>query len=463
MSQTNESSITWSNLGPELLDRTPRYLIYFLIFYAPFCYGLRDGVGEAFFVSVAFIAFFIHCWNCYLEDRWPRIPGWLLFCMGLIALQGLWMCLNADSYHRWHRELITLRIFLEPPPFPNLPGSRDIVSSPIQFFPQLGVFCLMLILVDSSARIRRNVLVAASVCALIFAITAITFRMAGPNWLKIYWDLGSPRDYHSVYASFRYHGNAATFLTIGLALSLGLLTASIANRNSKARAFYSSAVIIILSASIYNTSRAGWILSLIVILFFIPPAVSRINLPGSNNADRVRLFIYGATILVTLTIGIITLFYSEYTFRLDRRTDLIKSLSNRFPLFLYLQMIPDTPAWGFGPGCFSLVFPKFQVANPGMYPMKYYLNEAHQDYFQIYFDWGIFASIAWLTLLTAPLARFLILSRRSNFSVVFHGCFTAACTTLIHAAADFPLQITSLLLYLGIILASLSATHQNDP
>ena len=61
------------------------------------------------FVTVAFAAFFIFCWKCYLDGRWPRVPAWMLFCMTFIALQGLWMCLNADSYYRWHRELITVR------------------------------------------------------------------------------------------------------------------------------------------------------------------------------------------------------------------------------------------------------------------------------------------------------------------------------------------------------------------
>lgn len=459
MSQTNESSVTWSNLGPELLDRTPRYLIYFLIFYAPFCYGLRDGVGEEFFVSVAFVAFFIHCWKCYLDDRWPRVPGWLLFCMSLIALQGLWMCLNADSYHRWHRELITIRIFIDPPPFPNLPGSRDLVSSPIQFFSQLAVFTLMLITIDTARNVRKKLLTAMATCASVLALVGICMKLPELELVKIFWQFETESPYRTVFGPYRNHANAATFLVMGLALSLGILSETQASKDRSKRTLAFIGTVLIIVAIFTNTSRAGWLLAAIVAVLFIPKLVSLATRSAHNIQSRLKLLISVAvTVLgIIVAIGITFSADPDRMFKIERATI---DLSNRFPLPLLLEMAEEAPALGFGPGTFSLVFPKYQLSSPELYPSDMYLNEAHQDYFQLYLDWGPIAFTAWIIIFLTPGSLTFLSSSKRYRTPMMWACFSGTATVLIHACIDFPLQVTSLLLFFSLLLAFLIAESE---
>ncbi len=460
MARSQESEITWSNLGPELLDRAPRYLIYFLLFYAPFCYGLRNGVGEPFFVSVAYVAFFLHCWKCYLDDRWPRVPGWLVFCMSLIALQGLWMCLNADSYHRWHRELITVRFFLPPPPFPDLPGSRDVFASPVQFFPQLAVFCLMLIVVNQRSDKRKAILIVAAVCAVTFAIMGASMKISGEKLLRLYWDFPSWRTYLTVFGPYRYHANAATFLVMGLALVLGIVIDA-KSKGRKTIYFLALMGSILIAWAIYlNTSRAGWLLSVIVLALFAPRFLIVVARDNHGEESPLKFRVTVIVSVIAITIAVAAAFAADTDYRLRKLLETSDKLSERFPLFLFLQMVGDTPLLGFGPGTFSFVFPKYQLASPELFRLDRYLNEAHQDYFQLFIDWGPLTFTAWCAILFVPLIRFALDRFDRGASALHFACFSGALVVLIHATMDFPLQITSLLFYFGLLLSGLIGTSR---
>lgn len=461
MSQTNESSVTWSNLGPELLDRTPRYLIYFLIFYAPFCYGLRDGVGEEFFVSVAFIAFFIHCWKCYLDDRWPRVPGWLLFCMSLIALQGLWMCLNADSYHRWHRELIVIRIFLSPPPFPELPGSRDLMGAAIQFLPVIAIFCLIQIVIDVSERHRRRILLMAAASAVMLALTGIVMKFGGRDLLTIYWDLRNDSDYRTVFASFRNHGNAASFLMMGLAIAIGHSLQAYQDRARLARILGTFGAAVLYFAIFFNTSRAGWILTLLLTVLFAPQAVRILRGPDQDSSTTQRWLSLGISVFAISTM-IMSLLFSDISFRLGRLSEVGTAVTKRLPLQLFLKMVDDTPALGFGPGTFAYVFPKYQLADPDLVRQDRFLNEAHNDYFQTFFDWGPIGAFSFLLILAIPLIA-ILRSGPSKFpNQIALACLFGVTTVLTQAGFDFPLQVTSVTFMFGILIAYLIGQFRWD-
>ncbi|MGB0581621.1 MAG: hypothetical protein ACPGVU_18135, partial [Limisphaerales bacterium] len=270
-SDTNPSPSFWSSLGTEGLNRAPLYLIIGLLFYAPFCFGLREGAGELGFVTLSFVAFFVFCWQRFLANQWPRVPGWLLFCFAIIALQGLWMQLNANSYYLQHGVVHTVRV-MDPAPFPNLPGSQNRIETPMQFHPQLAVFCLMIVILNLTASHRRLVLVCGALAAATFALVGLALKLelsfGSGHFIHWFWGLTEERSYKTIFASFRYHGNAATFLAIGLCLNLGLVFESIGRGNPRTRSLAALGSFILMSALIVNTSRAGWALLCIIGLLF---------------------------------------------------------------------------------------------------------------------------------------------------------------------------------------------------
>jgi len=444
-------------LGSEALNRTPLYLIFGLLFYAPFCFGLREGAGETGFITLAFVAFFVFCWDRFLKEQWPRVPVWLIFCFAIIALQGLWMQLNANSHYVWHGVVKTVRI-MDPAPFSSLPGSRHRIETPIQFYPQLGVFCLMIIMVNLTQAKRRRVLVAGAIAAVVFTITGLLMKldlwMGQGNLIHWFWDLDDPSHYWTVFAGYRYHGNSATFLAIGFALNLGLVLETLQTRDLRTRTLAILGAGIMLFGLIVNTSRAGWVLGAIVAILFGARMIWNLWL----QRDHSGLFSRGIVVamVIALVVGVIVYssFHSDDGFRQERLAKIAESLSNRFPTVLFWEMWKETPFFGFGPGAFAAVFPKFQLLHPGHLSMERYLNEAHQDYVQFLFDWGVPAFFCWMLIFLRPL-----FSRTSRNALDPHvlACRIVVFAVLLHAMADFPLQVTSLLFYFGLALAYLTA------
>lgn len=454
---------SFEDAGAFLLAEGPRWMTIFLICFAPFCYGLRDGAGEDFFAAVSFFAFFIFAWKCFLDGKWPRLPAWLLFCLAWILLQGFWMTLNANSHYRFHHDLVTVR-FLELAPFPELPGSRTRFKSPDHFYPQVGVLCLMIIVINTPRSVRERYLQIMAGTAIVFALFGITTKLWGVEALKPIWGLKLDSQYISVFGTYRYHGNAGTYLAIGLALTFGaVLSAGFKHGRPRAILFTIGLPALMLAAAL-NTSRAGWALAIYVtgsaLIAFVGGLLkseairSRINMRQAASV--------GVAILLILTAAFVT-FWADKEQKLKRLDLAAEQITTRYPLFLFQEMAKDTPMFGFGPGSFPMVFPKYQVQFQGHFPMHLWLNEAHQDYFQFFFDWGPVGAIPWMVLFFAPILS--AIRRPTSEHPVsepfqFMG-IAALSAVLIHAVHDFPLQVTSLLFYFGLIAACLTVPAGN--
>lgn len=448
----------WTRLGVEGLSKAPLYIIIGLLFYAPFCFGLRNGAGEAGFVTLAFVAFFVFCWERFLAERWPRAPLWLLFCFSLIAAQGLWMELNANSVYVWHDILQTARV-MDPAPFPSLPGSQHRIETPLQFYPQLAVFCLMLVVVNLTPARRRQALATAAFAAVVFALTGLVMKLellfGDGRMIRWWWDLESPQSYRTVFAGYRYHGNAATFLTIGLCLNIGFVFETFKTADLRTRRLASLGASILLGSLIVNTSRAGWVLAFIVLLIFAVRLARQLWNERERGGALPRGIVIVAVIAAVVGVFFFSSLHSDDGFRQERIAKIGKSLSERIQGALFLEMWKDTPFFGFGPGAFAAVFPKYQLLHPGHLSMDWFLNEAHQDYVQFLFDWGIPAFLCWMMIFVRPLIS-TALNRLQTDPHRF-SCEVGVLAVLIHAMGDFPLQVTSLLFYFGLMLAYLSA------
>ena len=442
--------------GAFILAEGPRWMIVFLICFAPFCYGLRDGAGEDFFAAVSFFAFFIFAWKCFLDGEWPRIPAWLLFCVSWIVLQGFWMTLNANSHYRFHDDYITVR-FLELAPFPDLPGSRTRFKSPDHFYPQVGVLCLMIIVVNARRHVREQYLRLIAGVAIVFALFAITFKVWGLEGLKLIWSLDRDDSYQTVFGTYRYHGNAGTYLAIGLALTVGSILASGFSQGRPRAIFFSIGLPVLLIAAVLNTSRAGWALAIFVLcsggIAFVGQLLHRRRSAYMNK----RVLVSGALAVLLLCSAALLTFWADSSYKLKKLEKAAEHVTSRYPMVIFKAMVADTPVFGFGPGAFPMVFPKYQVFLWGHYPMHLWLNEAHQDYFQFFFDWGAVGVWPWMAIFFLPIASAIRRPTEAHpVSEPFQFMGTAAMSAvLIHSLFDFPLQVTSLLLYFCLIAACL--------
>jgi len=281
----------------------------------------------------------------------------------------------------------------------------------------------------------------------------MTMKIGGTNLLQLFWNFEYESQYLKVFGSYRYHANAATFLIINLAFVIGLAMYANAHDKKGLKAFATTAVYVILFAIFFNTSRAGWFLTVILAFLYLPRICRNLQKSEAWFISRRKIIVGTVIATVAIIATMLAIFGADEVNRAGRLSNLTEKLGNRFPLYLFLKMVPDTPMFGFGPGTFSFVFPKYQLGNPGTFQADRYLNEAHNDYFQIFFDWGVVGFLSWATLLILPLCSYIRWGAAAD--TLGFACFIAALSVLIHATMDFPLQITSLLFYFGIALAIL--------
>jgi O-antigen ligase len=121
------------------------------------------------------------------------------------------------------------------------------------------------------------------------------------------------------------------------------------------------------------------------------------------------------------------------------------------------KMIPDAGWFGFGPGTFRIAFPYYthelKDAVSGIW------RYAHQDYLQTFIEWGRIGAFLWAAWLLGGLFNSARALRRAGDQFSFReralhlGMATAVAGALLHAMVDFPLQIASIQLYLGVLLA----------
>ena len=443
--------------GTFILAEGPRWMIIFLIFFAPFCYGLRDGAGEDFFSGVAFFAFFLFAWKCFLDGEWPKLPAWLLFCLTWIILQGMWMTLNANSHYRFHDDYVTVR-FLELASFPDLPGSRTRFKSPVHFYPQVGVFCLMIIVVNSTRQVREQYLRLLAACAIVFTGFAITMKLWGPEGLKYIWTLERGQHYEYIFGTFRYHGNAATFIAIGMALTIGSILAGQRSTKVGSKLLLPTGLLILLFGAAYNTSRAGWLLTIYVFGAAAIAFVAEYFLKGILRIRSRRTMISTSVAVILISSATVLTFWADKDTKIRRLEKMKYSVTARYPKPLFEAMAQDTPLFGFGPGAFPMVFPKYQVFIRGHMPMHLFQNEAHQDYYQYFFDWGHVGVVPWMIVFFAPILTGIRRPSKAHPIAEPLQCMgiVALSAVLIHSVFDFPLQVTSLLFFFGIIAACLT-------
>jgi hypothetical protein len=438
---------TAQEVGTGLLDKGPFYLFSALIIYSPFHYALTTPTGLSIFTQVAYLAFFLFLWDCLIKDTWPQIPLLPLACFGLILIQGWWMTFNAGSYYRWHDELITIRV-LSGSPMPDLPGSYERFGSAKTTSQLTGLFGLILIFFNLPAHRKHRLLFLMLLSITGCAALGIAMKFSEPL-KQLYWPLA--RYEHAdmvknVFAGFRYHAHAASFMMFGLCLAGGLWLHGIPHRTTKReRSVCAVAFFVIIIGLLMNTSRAGWLMA--------PLVVVGLGISGCYWFIRAKIFSSKNLILTCLSIALVGsifvfIFGAEKNVRTARLENLSGDMGKRSPTQIFEQMIPDTPRFGFGPASFPFVFPKYQLENPHLYRYEKFLNAAHQDYYQYFFEWGPVGAAAFLALLLAPFYSAVRGRSESRWQELLnplpHASLVAVALCAMHALFDFPLQVVQL-------------------
>ncbi|MBG86767.1 MAG: hypothetical protein CMO80_07690 [Verrucomicrobiales bacterium] len=461
MTPMSSDSNTIRAFGRGFLDRGPVYLMCALILYGPFHYALTTRPGEILFTQVASVAIFIFLWDAFVKERWPQVPALPLACMTVILLLGLWMTFNASSYYRWHTELFTMRV-LTGAPFPDLPGSYARFASTQLVTKLTVIFGLVVIFLNQNETRRERILFTFMVSVLGCALLGTAMKFFEPI-RDLYWDANKYKDrgmVEIVFAAFRYHAHSASFLVTGLCVSGGFWLHSVERRQPKGKRFLCAlSFFCIFCALFLNTSRAGWVLSLVAMIGLTTMALLR----RTRRFSRKEI-LAGLVGLVLLGAIAASVFLAEKEYRTERVQTIRKHIQSRAPIALFIKIIPETPVLGFGPGSLPNVFPKYQRLHPDLFAQDKFLNAAHQDYFQFFFEWGA-GLIVWVALLLTPVGLLFAQIRRLGWRRAANP-LTASCTlaisiTLMHSMGDFPLQM--LLLQLAFFICWSTAVSAASP
>ncbi len=282
------------------------------------------------------------------------------------------------------------------------------------------------------------------------------------------------------FATYRYWGNAASFLNLFWPLLAGITAHTILAHRARGWTVWLSGTLLVFSAVFLNVSKAGNALGVVGIILL--GALLVIYLVKNRGRSGFRM---SGTALAATVIPIIVIAISlvaalpkerwEYMLNTEAGTD-GRSVAYGY----FVQMLPDAGWLGFGPGNFKEVYWDYVGDDPRMAHTPFWV--AHEDYLQTVIEWGYLGTLGWALLFAFPtfaLIRQSFFARPSRldqrdeyaFSWTVHlrhwweaiptakapllalGVVVAVTLTALHAIVDFPMQIQSLQFYFLIWMA----------
>jgi len=376
------------------------------------------------------------------QKRKPSIPLLCWVLVGAILCYGWISVANAQSSHSWENGFTNVESTWG---ISWLPSSvnREVSTTTVLHFTFLGLGLLMLIDLCRSRSNRRLILWTLALTGFVIAMIGIFQKASGATHMLFSERLLTEKRF---FASYRYHGNAATLLNFCWPASLALfLRARLKHHSQVEISLCGVAFVFTLAAVFVNTSKIGQVLGVVMLvtaLFLYRKAF--VEILGSQSRPYLS-----AGIVVFLLLGIAVFLISlSLSTSASRWADFGTSANIRLETYRTgLNMLPASGAFGMGPGTFSTVHPYF-AASEGR-TLDFFFHTAHQDYLQWMIEWGILGTILFFVLLGFGLFQCLRKIRKGNFyaGAVFIAFFAA----MIQAAVDFPAQIGSLQ-WVGILL-----------
>ncbi len=437
-------------------------LLIVALFYAPWDFG---GTGYDAIRNLNWIlAATVGCWIVHVlirprrhTFRVPRPPAlWLLAITSiLILILGWGMTLNAHSIYD-----TGFSIFLPiTSPLPPAPGSVDYALS-VAWMTRasllLGAMWVVIGLIQDEKWLLR-LWWAAALAGGSIALLGLLQKATGAE--MIFWATLEPEEQplSTFFATYYYHGNAGADLNLVWPLIVGLgYRYSTRRAHPAVRALWITLSVIVLVAVFSDTSRMGQFVALLLALALL--AISAKGNFRQLRQVRWQTIIIFFLVLITSCWGVIQA--SRLGDALQRWSTLQSSWQEdarwRVDQVAW-RALPRAGALGFGPGTFSVVFPSLQTPVDDSLTGDWLF--LHDDYLQTLLEWGWPGGLLWAVVLfggmivglynVTPARIAFRLPRQRSLPTL---TLIALAGVAVHGAVDFPLQISSIQLYVATYL-----------
>ena len=298
----------------------------------------------------------------------------------------------------------------------------------IQLLNYIAIFYLVIHTIRSRSQLRQLVYVIIGVA--VFLSVFGLFKKFGVNPFP-WWDYGDLKyspDWLS--ATYGNHNHMAGYLEMAIPLALALLLTGLRGGTLFLFVYLS---FLMLTALVLTLSRGGWIgcfagLSFMAIALLTSPRFERKRLLGA---------IAGGAFVLALVVLASTPVIERVRTLVEK--DPSATLSSRQVAWEgVLEMIPDRPFLGTGPGTFATIFTQYQP--PGL---NVYFNMAHNDYLHFVSEVGLplIAIIIWM-IIALYRKSFKKLKNPSRLvRWITLGAMSGLTAILVHSISDFNLHI----------------------
>ena len=325
----------------------------------------------------------------------------------------------------------------------------------VQLGSLLVYFAATLVFVDTPHRLRvlvRTIMV----FGFLLAIFGLTQSFTSPT--KVYWI--RELNQSTAFGPFINRHHFAGYMELTIALPLGLLLAGSVDKDKRLIYLFIAGL---MGVALVMTASRGGIISLVAEIVFLVIVTAIWRRPSERRRVRssrlkgiaTRVALAGALIF-GLFMGVILL---GGEFSLNRFIDSVNTddpTTGRSHFWsVTLDMIKANPVVGTGLGAYGVIYTRYDTRN-GLYR----LEQAHNDYLQVFSDAGVVGGVLALTFVVLLFYRgFSRAKSRDDFRrgvalAALGGCFAV----LVHSFFDFTLHTTSNAL-LFLVLAALATIN----
>lgn len=318
-------------------------------------------------------------------------------------------------------------------------------------------FAAALAFIDSPRRLR---LVARLVIIFGFLLAVYGLMQHFINPSTIFW-LREPKQAEPFGPYVNRH-HFAGYMELALAMPLGLLFAGAVERERVLLYAFATAMMAI--ALVMTNSRGGMLSMVCEIMFLAAVAATAMRRKRSEEGEDRGTRLRAAAVRIGLGLAmIVAVFFGVLYFGgEDAISRLLGTVNSADPTTGRahfwsgtIEIIKDHPILGTGLGSFGAVYPRYDTASGA-----YRLEQAHNDYLQIFSDAGVVGGLVALAFVVA-LFRMALKRMQSHDKMrrgIALGALAGCAGALVHSFFDFTLHTTANAL-LFLLLAALATVN----
>lgn len=316
-------------------------------------------------------------------------------------------------------------------------------TTAIHFFALFVLFAVMLVLLDSTSRLRKIAIVI-TVFGFAYAFFAILQSVLSPAKIYGIYEASAP------FGSFVNRHNFAAYMEMSMALPLGLIFVGAVSKDK--RLLYITAIALMGVALLLSNSRGGLVAFIAEILFLVIVAT------GRQGKSKLPLKLGLAVLLLAAVIGGAIFVGGETSLTRVSDTaannDLTTGRSNIWNVTL--KVIAANMPLGAGLGAFGVAYTPHDAMS-GLERVE----QSHNDYLQVLADAGIVGLIIGIFFLFQ-----LYLLGRSAMKIdntyrrgLALGALAGIFAILVHSIFDFVLHTTAVSVLFLVLLAVLTSSR----